>query len=66
MCKLILYIIDKNCNWKHVTLNHGVPNFRPKIEIHEIPVRPVVSCSFPAYKLQNLYSRVYSYSWLEH
>ena len=54
MHKLILYIIYKNCNWKHVTLNHGALNLRPKIEIHNISVRPVVSCSFPAYKLQNL------------
>jgi len=54
MHKLILYIIDKNCNCKRVTLNHGVLNLRPKIEIHNIYVRPVVSCNFPAHKLQNL------------
>jgi len=55
MHKLILCIIDKNCNWKHVTLNHGVLNLRrSKIEIHNISLRLVVSCSFPAYKLQNL------------
>jgi hypothetical protein len=33
MHKLILYIVDKNCNWKRVTLNDGVLKLRPKIEI---------------------------------
>jgi hypothetical protein len=66
MHKLILYITDKNCNWKCVTLNHGVLNLRPKIEIRNMFARPVVICSFPAYKLQNLWSGAYSYNWLEH